>query len=91
MKGDDGEKEHDETRLNVTLERGQLLNILQNQETSNGTLEQRKVLFYSRNEALELSRVGVSVKSINRFPKDVTIWEGELREPLRGCQTLRCP
>lgn len=30
MKGSDGEKEHDETRLNVTLERGQLLNILHN-------------------------------------------------------------
>lgn len=29
LQGDDEEKEHDETRLNVTLERGQLLNILQ--------------------------------------------------------------
>lgn len=94
LKGDDGGKEHDETGLSVTLERGQLLSVLHNLRIRRRQLKlwsKGKGFFYSHNEVLDLPQVGVSVKSISGSQKDVTTGAGELREPLQGSQTLRCP
>lgn len=94
LKGDDGGKENDETRFNVTLGRGQLLSILHNHKIRRHQLKlwsKGKYIFYSHNRVLELSQVGVSVRRISGFQKEVTIWGGQLREPLQGCQSLICP
>lgn len=93
LKGDDGGKENDETRLNVTLGRGQLLSILHNHKIRRHQLKlwsKGKYFFYSHNGVLELSQVGISKKN-QWFQKEVTIWEGQLREPLQGCQSPSCP
>lgn len=82
LKGDDGGKEHDETRLSVTLERGQLLSVLHNLKIRRHQLKLQskgKLFFYSHNEGLELPQVDVSVKSINGLQKDVKIGEREFR------------
>lgn len=62
LKGDDGEKEHDETRLNVTMERGQSLNILHNLQIRRHQLklESKGKCFFIHIMKLELSQVGVS-------------------------------
>lgn len=63
LKGDDGEKEHDETWVNVTLERGQSLNILHNLKIRRHQLKlwrAKESTFFIHITKLELSQEGVS-------------------------------